>query len=484
MFVRQSANTFIRTFDGLGYVTSQLTRRDRVYDEVGADFLACLGREPRTVHDIAVELAEEYAGVSAADLVPDVLEFVRELEDEGFLVTADTAEGLDAKDRRFTYADEAPKTSMFYVLSNEGSARATPSDELMLRHFRENPRIFGAHIELTHSCNERCVHCYQGRSRHGHAEPGMVMDILRQLHAHGTVSVTFSGGEPTLHPHFPEILAEARRLDFVINVLTNGLDLSEGVLDALASANCNMVQVSLYSMDAAVHDAITRCPGSRDRTVLAIERLIERDVPVQVSCPVMVQNRGSYRSVSQWCRQRKIRVLSDFVLMARSDFDKSNLAHRLDLSQTREVISDVLAEDDDYQVMLERDPRVRAPDFADQPVCGVCVDNACFAATGEVYPCAGFRSYVIGDVRRQSVESIWWTSPGAQALRGVRNGSFPQCMSCEARDFCVMCLVRNYNESGGDMFATSDHFCAVAFANKELAEDWLAQSRAGVGDPS
>lgn len=482
MYARQSIHTFIRAFDGLGYITSQLTRRDRVYDDAGADFLACLGRVPRTAEEIAAELACLYDDVTAADLLPDVMDFLRDLEDEGFILTGDTPDELDARDRRFTYADETPKTSLFYVVSQETSTHATPSDEIMLRHFREKPRIFGAHMELTSSCNERCVHCYQGRASHEHADVELVFDILAQLHAHGTVSLTFSGGEPTLHPHFPRILAQARRLDFIINVLTNGLSISDPVLDALADANCNMVQVSLYSMDPQIHEAITRCPGSHERTLRSIQRLLERDIPVQVSCPVMVENRHSYRGVSQWCRERKIRVLSDFVLMARSDFDTTNLEHRLDLEGTRDVISDVLAEDDEYQVMLERDPRVRTPDFAEQPVCGVCVDNACFTVDGSVYPCSGFRSFVLGSVREQSIDDIWSGSPRAVDLRRIRNGSFPQCMTCDARDYCVMCLVRNYNESGGDMFAIADHFCQVAFANKELAEAWRDGGAAQAGD--
>lgn len=49
---------------------------------------------------------------------------------------------------------------------------------------------------------------------------------------------------------------------------------------------------------------------------------------------------------------------------------------------------------------------------------------------------------------------------------------FPKCLTCEARDYCAMCLVRNYNESGGDMFKTNQHFCDVAFLNKRLVEEW------------
>ena len=38
MLVKQSKNTFIRFFDNKGYITNQMTRKDRLYNETGADF--------------------------------------------------------------------------------------------------------------------------------------------------------------------------------------------------------------------------------------------------------------------------------------------------------------------------------------------------------------------------------------------------------------------------------------------------------------
>ena len=39
MLVRQSKNSYIRCTDKYGYINDQLTRQDRVYDEIGALFL-------------------------------------------------------------------------------------------------------------------------------------------------------------------------------------------------------------------------------------------------------------------------------------------------------------------------------------------------------------------------------------------------------------------------------------------------------------
>lgn len=46
MLVRLSKNSFVRLYDDgeIGYITNQLTRHDRTYDSVGADFLSVLSR--------------------------------------------------------------------------------------------------------------------------------------------------------------------------------------------------------------------------------------------------------------------------------------------------------------------------------------------------------------------------------------------------------------------------------------------------------
>ena len=75
------------------------------------------------------------------------------------------------------------------------------------------------------------------------------------------------------------------------------------------------------------------------------------------------------------------------------------------------------------------------------------------------------------NVFRQSLTEIWRQSPKLEGLRGVKQKDFPKCLSCKARDYCYMCLVRNYNENGGDLYKISPHFCDTIFLTKKIMED-------------
>jgi sulfatase maturation enzyme AslB (radical SAM superfamily) len=143
-------------------------------------------------------------------------------------------------------------------------------------------------IELTNVCNLHCSYClrddealYQTRARFFPID--LLRRILREARETAGVSrVSFTGGEPTLHPRFGEILetvgAEGMRAGFV----TNGwhFDRVWPVLDAHRSA----VQVVSLSVDGATRETHDRWrgEGSFDRVIRAFTRCRMGDIPFGV----------------------------------------------------------------------------------------------------------------------------------------------------------------------------------------------------------
>ena len=48
--------------------------------------------------------------------------------------------------------------------------------------------------------------------------------------------------------------------------------------------------------------------------------------------------------------------------------------------------------------------------------------------------------------------------------------SFSKCAECKDRDYCSVCMCRNFNETG-DMFKPAEHFCKVAAINHEIVDE-------------
>ena len=486
MLIRQTKDTFIRRYGNIGYISNQLTKHDLNYNETGADFLDQISREPKEIDAIVYEILPLYQNISFEELKADFVVFVEDLENSGFVVTGNTVVELNDKEPSFNYQMANPKTELYDFTNPDKKEVLTDSSEFFYEEFHKVPQIFGLQIEVTARCNERCIHCYIPNAKKDGGkdmELALILRVLDEAREMGTLQVTLSGGELFMHKEIASILRHARKNDFSISILSNLTLLKPYHIELLKEINPSIVQVSLYSMKSEEHDAITLVKGSFDKTKNAIEQLVAADIPVQISCPVMKLNRKSYKDVLVYANKLRTKAQTDFIMMAQADHDVNNLAQRISLDETAELLTDMLEFDQDYlDTTLQQEPKsFDIEKYKNSPVCGVGVDNICLTANGDYYPCAGWQGMILGNAYKQSLKDIWEHSEQIKELRKVNNASFPECIVCEAKDYCAMCLVRNYNENNGDMFKITKHFCDVAFLNKRMVEEYLEKTKSDCG---
>ena len=481
MLVKQSKSSFIRCTSKYGYITNQQTRQDRVYNATGALFLMHISRFPNEIDDIIKTLLKKLEGVSFEELKEDFISFINDLEDFRFVVTGFTEEELEKKDLDFNYANGSPKTLLRNFTQSTKELVPENTQDFFLEENQGKPLISAIQFELSSRCNERCIHCYvpNAKKNQGFDMPFQkVKNILDEFASMGGIHVTLSGGEAFLHKDLMNICKYCREKDLKITILSNLISLKDEHIPILRETNVSLIQTSLYSMDPIIHDKITTVKGSHQKTITAIEKLVAANIPVQLSCPLMKTNKDGYREVLEYAQKLKIRAQTDYILMAESNLDTSNLKNRLSLQETEKVIRDIIEYDIDYrEISVTRksqseDYHIDKERFKKQPLCGVGYDNCCITANGDVYPCAGWQNYILGNVYHQSLKEIWEQSEKIIELRKITQANFPQCLECEAFDFCSRCLVRNYNETNGDMFSIPKHFCDVAFLNMRLVNEY------------
>ncbi len=466
-------DTFVRQIGQYGYIYSQLTKHDRTYSESGRVFLKALSRKPQTLETLLEKITQKFDGVSESELKTDLIDFLQSLEKDRYIVSGENEHELDIKEPHFTYA-ENPKTAIYNYMQNPDDAiKYADTSEVLLAEYLERPHIHGCQIETTSCCNERCLHCYIPHEFKMEILPyNIIENVLVQLSEMGTLNLTLTGGEVLSHPDIVKILRKARELDFSISILSNLTLLTPELIKAIKEANPSLIQTSLYSTVATEHDHITQIKGSFAKTTAAIDTLIAENIPVQISCIVMKSNFRSYKNVLKYAQERKCKAQTDFIMMARYDFSTENLAERLDLDETEELIRDIMAYDKEYIELTDTLVKEKSREKeANEAMCGVGRDNLCIAASGVVYPCSGWQGMALGNVKEQPVKDIWERSPKMLELRSITKGSIPKCMDCEDKQFCAACLARNFNESDGDYLKVSPHFCKVAKINRKIVEE-------------
>ncbi len=129
-------------------------------------------------------------------------------------------------------------------------------------------------LHLTYTCPERCVFCSEedrmARYREFPVTFGRAARVLRSHRERGVLAVHFTGGEPSIHPRFVDILTLAKKLGMRTSMGTIGTMLSRPDKAAAILPLLDEALFSLHGPDAATHDALTGRAGSFDTVTAAM----------------------------------------------------------------------------------------------------------------------------------------------------------------------------------------------------------------------
>lgn len=148
-------------------------------------------------------------------------------------------------------------------------------------------------IAVTEHCNLRCPHCIRDDvTTVRNLDPDLIfrtVDEARQVF--GDVGVSMTGGEPTIHPRWDEIVAGLAARGVGYRFVTNGWHMRR-LMPGLTRHPPAHVRVSLSGADEAVHDA-ERGRGSFKRVLLAVALLTSRQI--STSLGFLVDRRSKHQ---------------------------------------------------------------------------------------------------------------------------------------------------------------------------------------------
>ena len=301
------------------------------------------------------------------------------------------------------------------------------------------PRPYTLVAELTYACPLHCVYCSNPVDFARHRD---VLDtatwrrVLREAERLGVVQVNFTGGEPLLRPDLEALVEEARALDLYTNLITSGLPLERARLERLRRLGLDNVQVSIQDARLAESDRIAGREAFHRK--LEVARWVkELGFPLTVNTVLHRENLDRAGEVIALAEE----LHADRLELANTQYLGWALLNRQTLLPTPAQIESARSVAVAARKRLEGRMEVVfvVPDYyVEFPP--ACMDGwgrrfMVVSPDGLLLPCLlahTLPGLSFGNVRDQSVDELWTSSPGLAAFRGESWMPEP-CRSCARR---------------------------------------------------
>jgi MoaA/NifB/PqqE/SkfB family radical SAM enzyme len=110
-------------------------------------------------------------------------------------------------------------------------------------HSRYHPIV--AHVIPVRRCNLACTYCNEFDKASQPVPTDVMLRRIDRLHELGTTIITFSGGEPLLHPDLDDLIRRIRGHGLIATLITNGYLLTPDRIQRLNRAELDSLQISI-----------------------------------------------------------------------------------------------------------------------------------------------------------------------------------------------------------------------------------------------
>ncbi len=321
-------------------------------------------------------------------------------------------------------------------------------------HIPEAPDLRYLFVEITNRCNLRCEMCFKQywEDKEGDMPMALFLKILDDAKEFPDLKMIYFGGigEPTVHPHFMDMLREVKKRGFAVGVSTNGFLLTEKRMREFVELGVELMYISLDSIPVQPTDVGHIMPGVTLDRLAKLNRIKEElntEFPhVGVEVVVTKENYRLLGSIARTLGEYDINtlLLSNIVPITAEHEKMVVYDGSVDIEPYLKEVYDAA-----YSGFLLRMPEFmlrteRHCDFVDKKVSVVRWD-------GEVAPCYRFlhtypeyvfgrekrvEAHSFGNVKEKSLREIWTSRDYTWFRFAVKNALFPSCTDCPLVDSC------------------------------------------------
>ncbi len=331
-------------------------------------------------------------------------------------------------------------------------------------HFRPSRCV----IELTYKCNLRCATCTiwtkDYASSRMRSRQCLTVKELKNLQCSlagcGIKRITYLGGEPFLKKELLPLAGQARNLGISTAVVTNGTRVNRGTARQLVDKN--IFDIVIFSLDGppSVHDRIRGAAGTFERAAAAIRNIQKFKKNARAGIPkvfmyvtVSALNHAAVESAMETARNLDVQAVR-FISVSCLDtamIKKTNALfnapvirrHSYSVGPELGIPAEELPSLRKRFARMETYARAIGARFMLEgflrsgrriPECAVLGKELVISVSGDVCPCPMLPEYTLGNIRKDSLESILSSDAAEQKtaflFKLCAGGKLPVCRQC------------------------------------------------------
>lgn len=295
---------------------------------------------------------------------------------------------------------------------------------------------------LSLNCNLHCSHCIRNFSNKSDEsiELHNAVSVLEEIvKVDSKAQIVLTGGEPTLHKDFFDIVEKAKSLFNSVAICSNGV-YSPEILEKLCILKNTAIQISLDGTET-VHDKI-RGKGNFEKSMNSIKTLIKHSVPVRVSSTVNTENIDSMFDLAQILSALKItkwqvaleQAFSE--IEAKRQVDTQTWNSFVDALLTKAKLRVKIKKLYDFVLFKKMEQKFGKDFIKANSVqnCGCCVSKMYIYPDLSVRACTCMDSFILGNLKENTYSEILASMKEKKSLLAVKENS--PCAKCEWLYLC------------------------------------------------
>ena len=321
-------------------------------------------------------------------------------------------------------------------------------DETKKKYWEKIRHPFNGGFELTQKCNFRCVHCYlQNGGYKDFLSTQDVKLILDKLAQKGILFLYFTGGEVFTRKDFEVIWRYAKKLGFVLEILTNASLISHEILSLFDELPPATISISVYGASEESYSAVTQTKGQYQKVIRNLKALKEHGLHFDIKFIGMRENINDFYGVQAIAESLNVQFSHSFEIFPAFG-GKENVCHMIspeeivefekNYEETRRIWTANAGNENIYKKAKAEGK------FIPLYICGVGTTTCIVDAEGYLLPCNKLRIKK-HNLLTDEFDSSW--NDYASIKKIPAPGNY-KCLTCEDISVCDPCPAQNFLATG------------------------------------